>query len=104
MSAEYRQKLLNWLTSMMVLMLVQSAALAWTWVWLLRAQSQNTFGGWLPYTMAYRMGAVLEIFIVGFVLAAFWHFFDFLRIQTRNPVSRFKQDALEQRLQVLGQK
>ncbi len=38
MSAEYRQKLLNWLTSMMVLMLVQSAALAWTWVWLLRAQ------------------------------------------------------------------
>jgi len=79
MSAEYRQKLLNWLTSMMVLMLVQSAALAWTWVWLLRAQSQNTFGGWLPYTMAYRMGAVLEIFIVGFVLAAFWHFFDFLQ-------------------------
>ena len=79
MTDAYRQKLLNWITSMMVLLLVQSAALTWTWIWLLRAHANDTFGDGIAYTMAYRMGAVLEIFMVGFALAAFWHFFDFLQ-------------------------
>ncbi|NRD88465.1 hypothetical protein C8024_01805 [Sphingopyxis sp. BSNA05] len=86
MTSEYRQKLLNWLTSMAILMAVTVFSLAAKWflgLWMMT--SVNTTDKFAD--IAGPMGEAFLAYPIFFLPLLVWHSFDF--IQEQKPNSRW---------------
>ncbi|GEM_PF-1580142 len=95
MTEAYRQKLLNWLTSMGVLILVTNLCLASYWFfnrpvgWIRTYDLDgNRIGpeGWSLIDWAGPMSGNLGVFVVGFLVFAAWHLLDLIQ---RRPASEY---------------
>ncbi|WP_151972911.1 hypothetical protein [Erythrobacter sp. EC-HK427] len=77
MSAEYRQKLVNWLTSMLVLSLLILATSLYDW--LEEVYSVREVGRFRDEWLYGPLGEALRGYIIFFVLLWFWHMADFFQ-------------------------
>lgn len=83
MTSEFRHKLLRWLVSMGVLILITNLSLIAYWFFNELNLQQRPLGNYRPpvrdiVNYAGPIGEVLMIFVFGFLPCAWWHGFDFV--------------------------
>ncbi len=107
MSEAYRQKLLNWLISMMILCLCVALSLAAYWFFNRPDLMVRPAG--VPFPDDYElvdyagaMGEIVALFVVGFVPVALWHMADlFDRKTARSRLTRWLSHAAPYQLALL---
>ncbi len=84
MSDAYRQKLLNWFCTMLLLLLVCALSLCLGWRIIL-TNAELAGGDWPLDAFAGFLGEAFRPYFMFFPLLAIWHMFDFLEADSNPP-------------------
>lgn len=91
MSAEFRTKLIHWLTSMMLLTLMSSLVALHNWfIWLPETNTVN----WTLSDQIITLYSAIDLFQWIFIPIALWHFSDFVEApNTKSAIARYRYIA-----------